>query len=162
MKQKHLPGGSEMSKHENRHSRRARLGMIIGFILRRRVLAVIAAILMCASLVFTLRASAHNISLANAQNMVLQYAETVVDESKGKYIQAETDCYNLFPGHNHYVRCEIYYKDQATKNTTGQGVCYETVDVYVQSHRDGQSFKKWMRHTSYQHCGKRALSGPNP
>ena len=150
-----------MSKQQNRHSRRERLEMTMGFILRRRVLAGIAAFLMCASLVFTLRASAHNISLANAQEMARQYAKSVREESGGKYISSMTDCYTLFPGHNHYVRCEIDYKDEATKNN-GRGVCYETIDVYVQSHRGGQSFKKWMKHTSYQHCGKRRLSGPNP
>ncbi len=145
-----------MIKHENRHSRRERLGITMGFILSRRVLAGIAAILMCASLVFTLRASAHNISLANAQEMARQYAKSVREESNGKYIRTMTDCYELFPGHNHYVHCEIDYKDQATKNA-GQGVCYETIDIYIQPHRDGQSFKKSMKHHSYQHCGKRRL-----
>lgn len=150
-----------MSKQDNNFSLRGRCGITVESMLRRRVLAGIAAILMCASLVFTLRASAHNISLANAREMARQYAKSVREESRGKYISSMSDCYTLFPGHNHYVRCEIDYKDEATKNN-GRGVCYETIDVYVQSHSSGQSFKKWMRHTSYQHCGKRRLSGPNP
>ena len=143
-----------MSKHENRHSRRERLGITMGFILSRRILAGIAAILMCASLVFTLRASAHNIDLAKAKILALNYARTVLEVSNGKYNSGKTDCYSLFPEHNHYVRCNIYY--EPTKNS-GQRYCYEEIDIYLQPHRDGQSFKKWMKHHSYQHCGKRRL-----
>jgi len=150
-----------MSQQENGFSRRERLGMRTGFQLRSRDLAGIVAILMGVSLVFTLRASAHNISLANAQEMARQYARTVREESQGRYIRTKTDCYNLFPGHNHQVRCEIDYDNEATKNT-GATVCSETIDVYVSSHRGGQSFKKWMKHSSPQICGIRRLSGPNP
>jgi hypothetical protein len=82
----------------------------------RRVLAGITAILLGASLIFTSSASAHNISLDKAWEIARDYARQVRSESGGKYTNYATDCYNLFQGHNHFVRCPIEYDNEETRS----------------------------------------------
>ncbi len=126
--------------------------------LRRRVLAGIAALLMGVSLVFTLSASAHNISLANAQEMARDYARSVRKGSKGKYLHYSTDCYKLFQDHNHYVRCQIDYTDDEKTGGTNSAVCRETIDVFFQPHNAGERSNYWIKHHSGQ-CGSRSFRG---
>src|SRR4051812_21136000 len=101
--------------------------------MRRSAFAGIAVILMGASLVFPWNVSAHNIDLEKAQELARDYAREVRRESGGKYTHYTTDCYKLFEGHNHYVRCLIEYDNDETENTTTR-VCRETLDVYLQPH----------------------------
>lgn len=126
----------------------------------RRILIGIAALLMGLSLVISPSASAHNVGLAKAKEKARAYARSVLDSGKG-YVQAITRCVNAFPGHNHYVRCTIQYEDRASKEVDGVFACTENIEVYFQSHRDGQNFQYYMKHTSRQ-CGNERLSGPNP
>src|SRR4051812_3018819 len=115
-------------------------------ILRRRMLAGINALLIGTSLVFPWGASAHNINLAKAQELARDYAREVRRESGGRYTHYTTDCYHLFQGHNHYVRCLIEYDDDdETKDPTWRA-CRETVDVYLQAHNRGETFDYYMKH----------------
>jgi uncharacterized protein (DUF2147 family) len=127
----------------------------------RRVVVAMAILLMGASLVFTLSASAHNVGLAKAKEMAREYSLRVLnDQSKG-YVQVIRRCSNAFSGHNHYVRCTIQYEDKQSKEIDGVFACTENIEVYFQSHRDGQNFQYYMKHTS-RSCGSERLSGPNP
>ncbi len=79
-----------MSQQENIFSRRKRLGMRLDFMLKRKVLAGIAAIVMGASLVFTLSASAHDIDVEKAREMSRDYARTVHKERN--YLHYKMNC----------------------------------------------------------------------
>lgn len=127
----------------------------------RRTLAGIAVILMCASLVFTLSASAHNVNLATAKEKARAYARSVLDTSGKGYVQAITRCNRAFSGHNHYIRCTIQYEDRESKQVDGVFACTENIEVYHQSHRDSINYEYYMKHTSRQ-CGNERLRGPNP
>jgi hypothetical protein len=87
-----------MNRTESSFPRRERLEMRLGFMLRRRVLAGIVAMLMGASLVFSGSASAHNIDLAKARDLARNYARSIRDESGGKYLHYTTDGWRLFEG----------------------------------------------------------------
>ena len=126
----------------------------------RRILIGVAALLIGASLVISPSASAHNINLEKAKEKARAYAKSVLDSGKG-YVQSITRCNNAFSGHNHYVRCTIQYEDRASKEVDGVFACTETIEVYFQSHRDGQNFEYYMKHTS-RRCGNERLTGPNP
>jgi hypothetical protein len=148
-----------MSKQDNDFSRRRMLGMTVGSVLRRRVVARIAAVLMGASLVFSGSASAHNISLDKAWEIARNYARSVRSESGGKYTHYFTDCYSLFQGHNHFVRCSIDYDNEKTKNSkTGSRACRESIDIYLRPHNQGETFDYYMRHRD-EACGSRRLRG---
>lgn len=145
-----------MSKPENNFSRREILGMRLGFMLRRRVLAGIAAMLMGASLIFTGGASAHSIDLAQAQEIARDYARSVRKESNGKYPHYTTDCYKLYQGHNHYVRCSIEYIDDEHPGGTKTALCRESIDVFFQPHSISERENYWIQHHS-EPCGSRRL-----
>ena len=127
----------------------------------RRVMVGIAGLVMGISFIFTVSTSAHDINVANAKNMVREYARSVLNEGGRGYVQAITRCVRGYPGHNHIATCTVQYEDQASKDIDGVFACTETIIVYMQSHRDGQRFDKYMRHGSAP-CGNRTLSGPNP
>jgi hypothetical protein len=127
----------------------------------RRMLAGIAALLMGASLVFSPSASAHNVGLEHAKEKAKEYSLRVLNDSGKDYVQVIRRCSRAFSGHNHYVRCTIQYEDPASKNVDGVFACTETIEVYFQSHRDGQSYQYYMKHTS-RPCGSEGLRGPNP
>ncbi len=136
------------------------LEMGLGFMRSGTVLGI-TALLMCASLVFTLSVSAHNINLATAKEKAREYSLRVVNDPANGYVQVIRTCVNAFPGHNHYVRCTIRYEDKRTKEIDGVFACTESIEVYFQSHRDGQNYQYYMKHTSRQ-CGNERLTGPNP
>ena len=140
-KSQHLfqsPGGSEMSKQEQDSSRREKLKMSLSFMLRRRVLAGIAAILIGTSLIFSGNVSAHNIDLKKARELARERARRVRDESGGKYLHYSTSCVKSYPGHNHYVRCRIDYQNEADAEK-GVYTCRETIDVFMSAHDGGIS-----------------------
>ena len=146
-----------MNQRENDFSRRQGLGMTAASMSRRRMLGGIAAALMGACLVLTGNTSAHDIDLDKAQEIARDYARSVRKESNGKYLHYSTDCYKLFQGHNHYVRCRIEYDSKETKGT-GSRACRETVDVFFQPHDNGERYNYWIKHHSEQ-CGSRRFRG---
>ena len=123
-----------MSKQDNDFSRRRMLGMTVGAVLRRRVVAGIAAVIMGASLVFTGSTSAHNIDLDKAWELARNYARSVRKES-GRYLHYSTNCVRAFPKHNHIVRCVIQYQD-AKDTAAGMDTCIETIELFLPPHRD--------------------------
>ncbi len=148
-------GENEMSKQETDFSRRQILGQTVCFMLRRSVLAGIIAVLMGASLVFTGSASAHNIDLAKAKELVRRYAQAVRRESDSRdlYISSTWNCVNAFPNHNHIVRCVIQHQNARDKNA-GVYTCKETMELYMTPHRPAESYLIYARHTSVSNCGK--------
>jgi len=135
------------------------LGMRLGFMLRRRVLAGIAAMLMGASLIFTGSTSAHNIDLAKAKELVRRYAQAVRKESRDfrdiryLYIRSTWNCVNAFPNHNHIVRCVIQHQNERDKDA-GVYSCKETMELYMAPHSTAVAYIILARHTSYNNCGK--------
>ena len=134
--------------------------MTAGNLLRRRILAGIAVLLMDVGVLLE-SVSAHNISLAKAQEFARDYAREVREESGGKYLHYTTDCIKLFQGHNHYVRCSIEFTDDKNPGGTKSAVCREQIDVYLQPHNRGEVFKYYMKHYSGQ-CGTKRLRGATP
>lgn len=128
--------------------------------LRRRMLAGVAALFLGASLVFSGNASAHNISLEKSWEMARDYARSVRKESGGKYLHYTTDCWKLFEGHNHYVRCVIFYNNKENDRAPTI-LCRETIDVYYQAHGDVVRFIRSMKHVSAP-CGSKTSRGSNP
>ena len=142
-----------MSKQENKFSRRERLGMTMSFMLRRRALAGIAALVMGASLVFTGSTSAHNTDRKKAREAARDYARKVRDNSGGKYLNYSTYCYKLFGNHNHYVQCEIEYQNAKDK-AAGVYTCKEIVTFYMRAHGNvGENYTLYGKHASANACG---------
>ncbi len=126
----------------------------------RRVLVLIAALSMGASLVFTSRTSAHNIDLAKAKELVRRYAQAVRIESRGMfrdsrdiYIASTWNCVRAFPNHNHIVRCVIQHQNARDKDA-GVYSCKETMELYMVPHSTAVAYYIFARHTSYNNCGK--------
>jgi hypothetical protein len=125
----------------------------------KRVLVLIAALSMGASLVFTSSAIAHNIDLDKAWELARNYARSVREESNGKYLHYTTNCVKAFPGHNHFVRCVIEYQN-AKDTAAGVYTCKETIELYMVPHdygRDGPVYTIYARHTSSNKCGSLRL-----
>lgn len=137
-----------MSRQANNFSRRE--------MLRRRILAGFAAILMGASLVFSGSASAHNIDLAKAREVARDFAMAIRASSDGgyygKYLHYSTNCWRAFPGHNHIVKCTLEYQN-AKDTEKGVYTCKESIEVFLQSHKYGESYVMQIRHTSMNKCG---------
>lgn len=148
-----------MSKQERDFPRRERFGSRLDFMLRRRPLVGIVAILMGASLVFSGNVSAHNIDVAKVRELARDYARQVRAESNGKYIHYSTKCVRSNPGHNHYVGCVIEYQNE--KDTqAGVYTCKESLVFFMSPHSNSvQSFEIFMKHDSYNYCGKRRITG---
>lgn len=125
----------------------------------RRMLAGITAILFGVSPVFTLSASAHNVSITTAKAKVSRYAQRIVNARNNRYISAATECARAFNGHNHYARCTVRYKDKATEGRSTAFACVEQIEVFFQSHNlvRGENNTYYMRHTS-RACGDTVLS----
>jgi 3'-phosphoadenosine 5'-phosphosulfate (PAPS) 3'-phosphatase len=134
--------------------------MKLNFMLRKSILAGIAAMLMGVSLVFTLSASAHNIDLEKAWEQTRNYARLVRKESGGKYLHYATNCVEAFPNHNHIVRCVITYQNERD-TAAGVYTCKETIEVYMASHNrsnnSNEDYTLLARHTSNNSCGSRRL-----
>lgn len=142
--------------------RKKMLGIRLGFMLSGKALAGIAILFLCASLVFTLSVSAHNIDVEQAKAKVRAYAREVLNDGSG-YRYSTTSCRALFQGHNHQVRCRVSYQNEGDRNI-GEWTCREDITVYFQSHSgDRRNWEYYMSHVSPQSkCGKRTLTGPLP
>ena len=133
------------------------LGMTRDFMLRRKVLAGVAVLLMGASLVFSPSASAHNIDVAKARELARNYARQVRDESGGKYLHYSTSCVSNFPNHNHSVNCVIKYQNAKDK-AAGVYTCKEKIQFHMGSHsRSNEDYRIFANHISNQ-CGSRTLN----
>ena len=139
--------------------RKKMLGMRLGFMLSGRVLAGIAVLLMCASFIFALTVSAHDMDTVQARTKVREYAREVLNDGSG-YNYSETKCTKQFP---HRVNCRVYYQNQADR-ANSEWTCREDITVYFQAHRgNGRNWEYYMTHVSPQaKCGKRTLTGPQP
>lgn len=149
-----------MSTPENSFSLRERLGMTASLMLRRRVLAGIAAMLMGASLVFTWSASAHDIDVAQAKQKIEDYARRVLKERN--YVNYQTDCKKLYP---HQVSCWAGYMTEASRKAEGREryACNENITIYFKSHSGNRrDWTYYMTHVSRYPCGNEKLKGPNP
>jgi hypothetical protein len=149
-----------MSTEQNNFRCCERVGMTRGFMLRRRILAGVAAILMGASLVFSGSVSAHDIDVKKARELVREYARSVRDQSGGKYIHFSTRCTAMFPNHNHYASCIAEYQN-AKDTAAGVYTCKEMITVFFSNHnsRDASSYYYFMTHASGNRCGSRRLEG---
>ena len=130
------------------------------YLLRRRMIAGLTAVLMGASVLSGI-VSAHDINLAMAQEFARDYARSVREESGGKYLHYTTDCIRLFQGHNHYVRCTIEFTNDENPGGTNSAACREQIDIYLQPHNRGETFKYYMKHYSGK-CGAKRLRGASP
>ena len=139
-----------MSTQQNNFPRRERVGMIRSFMLRRKLLAGVAAILMGASLVFSGSASAHDVDLKKAREVTREYARSVRAASNGRYLHYSTRCRKLFP---HIVQCEIEYQN-AQDTAKGVYTCKEGITVYFRPHSSaGEDYTLYGKHHSANACG---------
>jgi hypothetical protein len=153
-----------MRKHKNSFSRRRMLGMTAGSVLRRRLLAGIAVVLMGASLVFSGSTSAHDIDVKQARQKAEAYAQSVVKEGNRGYVSYTIiKCSALHRGHNHQVSCYIGYQNDRD-STDREWTCREFITIYMQAHRgDRRNWEYYMTHPEPEFkCGRRKLTGPNP
>jgi hypothetical protein len=124
----------------------------------RRVLALIATVVMGASLIFTWSTSAHNIDLAKAREAIREYARGVRNEPGRGYVHYSTDCQKMFPGHNHRVRCVVSYQNEKD-SAAGVYTCREAIEVLMPPHSSSspELYLLAARHTSANTCGSRRL-----
>jgi hypothetical protein len=125
---------------------------------RSRVLTVMAVTVMGASLILTSSVFAHNISLKAAREKAREYARSVRDAPGRNYEHYETDCTIAFPGHNHYVRCTLFFQN-AEDRKSGKWTCKERIEVYFRAHQDVGLFDEglwdktmYLKHTSQKTC----------
>ena len=143
-----------MSKQANDFSRYEMSGKSLGFMLSRKVLAGITAVLISMSLVFTPNVFAHNIDLETAWEHARVYARRVRQESKGRYQHYMTQCVKAFPNHNRIVRCAIDYQS-AEDRTKGVFTCTESIEIYFPPHGGRpEKYQYHARHTSGNKCGR--------
>lgn len=101
--------------------------------MRRRVLAGIAVLLLGASFIFTGSVSAHSIDLAAAREKAREYARSVRDAPGRNYVHYATSCVRAFTGHNHIVRCTLFFQNTKAK-LQGYWTCRENIEVYHNAH----------------------------
>ena len=88
-------------------------------------------------------AAAHNIDVKKAKEKAQEYARKKVGDPNRNYKHFMTDCLAAFPGHNHYVRCSIFYQDADRKQ-----LCKERIEVYLPN----LTFLMDIKHTSSNDC----------
>lgn len=150
-----------MDEQVSKLSRREKTEMTtVGLTPRSGILGVIATILMGASLVFAANALAHNINLEKAWEKARDYARVKRSDPGRTYKHYATDCVEAFPGHNHVVRCTVFYQTLNDKEK-GKWTCKERIEVYHEAHRrtgPGGIFESFgndamfIRNTSKRQC----------
>src|SRR6058998_1157308 len=73
--------------------------------------------------------AAHNIDVAMARDKAREYAKQKVADPKRAYEHFTTDCVAAFPGHNHVVRCSIFYLHDKRNQ-----LCKERIEVSLPAH----------------------------
>ena len=97
----------------------------------------------------------HNIDVKKAKEKAQEYARQKIADPNRNCKHFATDCLAAFPGHNHYVRCSIFYQDADRKQ-----MCKERIEVYLEAHRKGidnpilglESWTMYIKHTSAKDC----------
>ena len=151
-----------MIKQANNFSPRRILVMATGIMLRRSALAGITTILMIASFIFSGNVSAHNIDLAKAREAAREYARMVREQVHGglygTFVHYSTNCVRAFPGHNHIVRCQIDYQNDADAKR-GVYTCRELIEIKMRPH-DGDvvNYELYGFHASNNSCGPERLN----
>ena len=74
---------------------------------------------------------AHNIDLEKARKYAQTYARKKRDDNTRNYAHFKTECRELFPGHNHYVGCDLYYWTKEAGDSRNWS-CKEYVEVYLE------------------------------
>jgi hypothetical protein len=66
----------------------------------------------------------------------------------------------MYPGHNHFVQCEIEYKTAKDK-ALGTYTCKEVIQIKFHAHGSSNTHNYFylMMHTSGNRCGSRKLEG---
>lgn len=150
-----------MGKQANNFSHRQVPGITARPMLRM-TLAGVAALLMCASFIFSGNVSAHNIDLAKAREAAREYARRVREESNGKYAHYSTNCVRSNPGHNHFVSCMIDFQSEADA-AKGVYTCREAILIYMPPHHNDQYFfVLYGKHASRNYCGRAPLDESKP
>jgi len=101
------------------------------------------------------RVFAHTIDVAMARDKAREYARQKVADPNRAYEHFSTDCLAAFPGHNHYVRCSIFYLDANRVQ-----LCKERIEVFLAAHSHAKwpdlgevtSFTLYIKHTSAKDC----------
>ena len=102
--------------------------------LRRRVLAGIAALLMGASLVFTSSTSAHELTLTKARRKAERRGQGHSRSANSSYGTYKTVCTRM---EYHYVRCKIYYYGRSSPAQKNDSIlCTEFLNVYYKNESD--------------------------
>lgn len=150
-----------MNKQASKFLRREGSEMMpVGLTPRNGILGVIAAVLTGAVLVFAANALAHNIDLEKAWEKARDYARAKRSDPGRTYKHYATDCVKAFSGHNHVVRCTIFYQNPKDKER-GKWTCSERIEVYHEAHGrtgPGGIFERFgndilhIRHTSKRQC----------
>jgi hypothetical protein len=125
----------------------------------KRVLALIATVMMGASLVFPWSASAHDIDVKKATELAKEYARGIIKEGRG-YITFAWRCKKLYPGHNHVVQCTLEYKNAKDK-AAGVYTCKEVIELFMLAHSRTSNRPEYRiagRHISSRPCGSRWLT----
>jgi hypothetical protein len=99
--------------------------------------------------------SAHNIDVVVAREKAREYARQKVADPNRAYEHYTTDCLAVFPGHNHYVRCSVFYQDANRVQ-----LCKERIEVFLAAHGHAKwpdlgevtSFTMYVKHTSSKEC----------
>lgn len=100
---------------------------------------------------------AHTIDVVAAREKARGYARQKVADPNRAYEHYTTDCLAAFSGHNHYVRCAIFYLDENRVQ-----LCKERIEVYLDAHRRGKGLSEtwtwiedptmFVKHTSAKEC----------
>lgn len=98
------------------------------------------------------RVFAHTIDVAKARDKAREYAKKKVDDPNRTYQHFTTDCLAAFSGHNHVVRCSIFYLDDSRNQ-----LCKERIEVFLEPHKKTfitniGSPEMFIRHTSAKEC----------
>ena len=134
--------------------------MTVDLTLRSGILGAIAIVLMSTGLIFGSNTRAHNIDLEKAWEKARDYARAKRSDPGRTYKHYATDCVKAFPGHNHIVRCTIFYQNPKDKER-GKWTCSERIEVYHDAHGrtgPGGIFERFgsdvmhIRHTSKRQC----------
>ena len=101
---------------------------------------------------------AHNIDLEKARAKAQIYAKRKRDDSTRNYAHFKTECWTLFPGHNHYVGCNLYYWTAANSNNRNWN-CKEYVEVYLEAaykpnilSREINDYQLYLKNPSKKQC----------
>jgi hypothetical protein len=108
----------------------------------RRVLVLIAALSMGASLVFTSSTSAHELTLTRARKAAEERGKGHSRSANSRYGTYKTICTRM---EYHFVRCQIqYYGRSSSALKNNSLLCTEYVNVYYKSESDNGVYQEFV------------------